>query len=138
MSDQFSVFKNIRSLRAAARSFELNELKEYQSKFNEVIAERELFEEEKRQQEQQKKEKIKEYAELMQQDGLEPDEFMALYEELYRGKGKHTVQSEPKYAFKDKDGNEKTWAGRGRMPKELKEIVDSGGSIEQYLIENKA
>lgn len=39
-----------------------------------------------------------------------------------------------KYTYTD-DGKQKTWSGRGKMPKALREQVESGKALESFLIE---
>ena len=36
--------------------------------------------------------------------------------------------------YRDKDNPEKTWAGRGRMPKWLQERVDAGANVDDFRI----
>lgn len=41
---------------------------------------------------------------------------------------------ENKYSFTDSNGNTQYWKGAGRMPKELKKLIDEGRQLEEFLI----
>lgn len=41
-----------------------------------------------------------------------------------------------KYRYTNSEGKECFWSGFGRMPSDLKSLVDSGNSLESYLISN--
>lgn len=40
-----------------------------------------------------------------------------------------------KYKYIDEDGSTKTWAGVGRKPKPIQDVLDNGGSLDEFLIE---
>nr|AKN40552.1 hypothetical protein [Enterovibrio norvegicus] len=42
----------------------------------------------------------------------------------------------PKYLYINLDGEQKTWAGVGRMPHDLQRLLDEGNDIEKYNIKN--
>lgn len=41
---------------------------------------------------------------------------------------------ENKYSFTDSQGKTQYWKGSGRMPKELKALIEQGHTLEEYLI----
>lgn len=50
-------------------------------------------------------------------------------------KKRATRPSVIKYRFTDKEGVEHSWTGQGRHPKALKELMNEGHSLEEYLVE---
>lgn len=134
MADRLSVLKNIRSLRVSARETPLEELREYLEKLTIVVAEMEQAHLENEAIEREREEKLKEYIELMEQDGINPNDVAALYSEKAKNKPRRTSSAEPMYEFTDNRGNSGTWAGRGRMPNGLKELLSSGRHLEEFLI----
>lgn len=90
-------------------------------------------------------EKVKSTAELLQSEGFDVDveslrAFLLKDKEAPAvstskgGKGGKRGSVEPKYAFTDENGEEKTWTGRGRTPKALEAKLSAGASIEDFLI----
>lgn len=90
-------------------------------------------------------EKVKSTAELLQSEGFDVDveslrAFLLKDKEAPTvstgkgGKGGKRGSVEPKYAFTDENGEEKTWTGRGRTPKALEAKLSAGASIEDFLI----
>lgn len=134
MTDSFKVFKNIRSLRAAARAVPFDEFKGYVEKINAVFAEIQDEEAEKEKVEQQKQDKIKEYLDLLQQDNITPDELQKATANTNKGAAKSGSKAPPKYKFITESGEERTWNGRGRTPTELKARLDAGEELESFLI----
>lgn len=134
MTDSFKVFKNVRSLKSAAKNIPFDEFKGYVEKMNAVFAERQEEEAEKEKVEQQKQEKIKEYLDLLQQDNISPDELQKVTGSAGKVASKSGVKVQPKYEFFDKNGEKRNWSGRGRMPVELKARVEAGESLESFLI----
>lgn len=50
-------------------------------------------------------------------------------------KSKTKEKAKPKYAYTDENGIKKTWSGQGRMPKHIKESIESGKPLEDFLID---
>lgn len=132
MSDALKVLLNLRSLRAVARELTLEQLQEALEKLQAVVSEREEAEAEARAAEKERIEKLEKYREMLIQDGIDPEELLAT---LGGTKPKSKRATRPaKYKYIDVDGSEKTWTGQGRTPKVIKEALDNGGKIEDFLI----
>lgn len=132
MSDALKVLLNIRSLRAAARELDLEQLQEALQKLQTVVSEREEEESEKQAEEQARLEKLEKYREMLVSDGIDPEELMAA---LGGAKPKAKRAARPaKYKYIDLDGKEKTWTGQGRMPKAIAQAVENGQSVDDFLL----
>lgn len=132
MSDTLKVLLNLRSLRAVARELTLEQLQEALEKLQAVVTEREESEAEARAAEKEREEKLEKYREMLINDGIDPEELLAT---LGGTKPKSKRAARPaKYKYIDVDGSEKTWTGQGRTPKVIKDALDSGKKIEDFLI----
>ncbi|WP_028025015.1 H-NS family histone-like protein [Enterovibrio calviensis] len=132
MSDALKVLLNLRSLRAVARELSLEQLQEALEKLQTVVAEREETEAEAHEAEKERLEKLEKYREMLIKDGIDPEELLAT---LGGAKPKSKRAARPaKYKYIDVDGSEKTWTGQGRTPKTIKEALESGKKIEDFLL----
>ncbi|ATF10183.1 H-NS family histone-like protein [Candidatus Enterovibrio altilux] len=132
MSDVLKVLLNLRSLRATARELTLEQLQEALKKLQAVVIEREETEAEAYVAKKEHLDKIEQYREMLIKDGIDPEE---LLETLSGTKLKSKRASRPaKYKYIDIDGLEKTWTGQGRTPKAIKDSVNAGAKIENYLL----
>ncbi|AWI51725.1 DNA-binding protein H-NS [Actinobacillus minor 202] len=120
MSDALKTLSNIRSLRVIARETSLEQLESLQEKLAIVIEEKR--EELKNQELEQAKflEGLNKYKEMLAQDGISAEELVALLGGQVEKKVRKAIAPRPaKYKFIDANGNEKTWTGQGRTPREL-------------------
>lgn len=120
MSDALKTLSNIRSLRVLAREISLEQLESLQEKLAIVIEEKR--EELKNQELEQAKllEGLNKYKEMLAQDGISAEELVALLGGQVEKKARKAIAPRPaKYKFIDANGNEKTWTGQGRTPREL-------------------
>ncbi|RXJ74768.1 transcriptional regulator [Veronia nyctiphanis] len=132
MSEALKVLLNLRSLRATARELSLEQLQEALDKLQTVVTEREEADAEVQAQEKERVEKLEKYREMMINDGIDPEELLA---SMSGTKTKSKRASRPaKYKFIDTDGSEKTWTGQGRTPKAIKEQLDAGKTMDDFLI----
>ncbi|MFD2180074.1 H-NS family nucleoid-associated regulatory protein [Veronia pacifica] len=132
MSEALKVLLNLRSLRATARELSLEQLQEALDKLQTVVSEREEAEAEVMAQEKERLDKLEKYREMMINDGIDPEELLS---SLGGTKSKSKRAARPaKYKFVDTDGLEKTWTGQGRTPKAIKEALDSGKTMDDFLI----
>ena len=101
MSNTLRTLSNIRSLRVLARETSLEQLEGLLEKLTIVVEE--------------KREEIK------AQDGISADELASLLGKMpTEKKARKPIAPRPaKYRFIDANGNEKTWTGQGRTPREL-------------------
>jgi len=124
---------NIRTLRAATRDFSTDVLEEMLEKLRNVTEEKRAEETEVREAEEKKREKINELLELMQADGIAPDELVT----TSGAKKTSTRKRAPrpaKYRYVDASGNEQSWTGQGRTPKPIADAIASGKSLDDFLL----
>ncbi len=121
MSETLKTLSNIRSLRVLARETSLEQLEALLEKLTIVIEEKR--EDVKAQELEQEKflESLNKYKEMLAQDGISADELASLLSNSHVEKKsrKPIVPRPAKYKFVDVNGNEKTWTGQGRTPREL-------------------
>ena len=136
MSDFINIINHERRLNAALKELSISELKDIQTKLNNVVKKREQEEAELEQERKKKKEKIAELKRTMQEAGIDISDI--LEEEIGGEVLKKTKQKRapkpPKYEFTDEKGERKTWTGQGRMPKALQKAVDNGRPLQDFLI----
>ncbi|WP_459782326.1 H-NS family histone-like protein, partial [Photobacterium sp. R1] len=77
MSEELKVLLNIRSLRAAAREYPLEQLKDALSKLTTVVTEREEHEAEDIAKEKEREEKLNQYREMLLAEGIDPGELLS-------------------------------------------------------------
>ena len=119
MSD-LNKFSNLRTLRALAREATLEQLEALLEKVQTVVTEKR--EEIKAQEAENAKflEGLNKYKEMLEHDGISAEDLVALLggkQEVKTRKPRKPLA--PKYKFIDANGNEKTWTGQGRTPREL-------------------
>ncbi|MTD37045.1 H-NS histone family protein [Erwinia sp. CPCC 100877] len=131
MSLTLQDLNNIRTLRAMAREFSIGQLEEILEKFSIVTEERREEERVRQQEIAEREEKLKAWVELIQADGIDPNEVV---KELNGAPRKKRVARPAKYRYIDLDGSEKTWTGQGRTPKAIAQATESGKSLEDFLI----
>lgn len=131
MSLTLQNLNNIRTLRAMAREFSIEQLEEILEKFRMVTEERREEESARQQEIAEREEKLKTWVELMQADGIDPNE---LVKELDSAPRKKRAARPAKYRYTDLDGSEKTWTGQGRTPKAIAQAMEAGKSLDDFLI----
>lgn len=117
------ILSNVRTLRVLAREVDIEKLESLAEKLNSVISERKQEIALLQTEEKERLERIEKYKEILKK------------EESLLGKRKSkrrkSAPRPAKYKFTDAQGNEKTWTGQGRTPKEL-----VGKDLNEYLIES--
>ena len=131
--------ENLKSIRYVKKTYSQLSLAEIDTVIENFMNLREQIEEltQKKQQENEKKAKALELASaLLTEQGISFN-----YEELKAiilNETKRTKKVgiiEPKYRYTDLDGVEHTWTGRGRMPVELRNLIETNNTKkEDYLI----
>lgn len=136
MSDLLKTLSNIRSLRVLAREASLEQLELIAEKIAFVIEEKK--EEIKTQEAENAKrlEGLKKYQELLAQDGISAEELVLLLAgtNTERKKREPRAPRPAKYKFIDANGNEKTWTGQGRTPREIQQALNAGKSLADFAI----
>ncbi|MGK8932342.1 H-NS family nucleoid-associated regulatory protein [Pluralibacter gergoviae] len=132
MSLMLQKLNNMRTLRAATREFSTDVLEEMLEKLRNVTEEKRAEEAEAREAEARKREKINELIELMQADGITPNEL--LVSGGAKGAPRKRAARPAKYRYTDANGDEHTWTGQGRTPKPIAEAIAGGKSLDDFLI----
>lgn len=133
MSCMLQKLNNIRSLRAMARDFSIDVLEEMLEKVRIVTEEKRSEEQLAIQQRAEQQEKINTWLELMQADGISPEDLTGMKSAITSAPKKRAARP-AKYQFTDFNGDVKTWTGQGRMPKPIAQAVASGKSLNDFLI----
>ncbi|MCZ0750111.1 H-NS family nucleoid-associated regulatory protein [Aeromonas enteropelogenes] len=136
MNEFIKVFLNQRSLRAALRELSFEQLTEAKEKLDLIFQEREETELKAMQEQEERQAKLAEFQAMLEQAGIDPSELLGAGESKGAKESavKRTRAPRPaKYKYTE-DGVEKTWTGQGRMPKAIALAVESGASLESFLI----
>ncbi|WP_150138025.1 H-NS family histone-like protein [Candidatus Enterovibrio escicola] len=132
MSDTLKVLLNLRSLRAVVRELTQAQLQEALEKLQTVVSEREEAYTKAHEAETERMEKMVKYREMMINDGIDPEELLT---SLRGTKPKLKRVTRPaEYKYIDIDGSKKTWTGQGRTPKIIRDSLEDGKKIEDFLI----
>ncbi|WP_350262664.1 H-NS family nucleoid-associated regulatory protein (plasmid) [Pantoea sp. BJ2] len=132
MSDSLKALNNIRTLRAQAREIALPELEEMLEKLTVVISERREESSANEAAERERAEKLAKYRELLEQDGIDPNELLGKIQPAGKPRAKRAPRP-AKYKYTE-NGQEKHWTGQGRTPAIIKAALDSGKTLEDFLI----
>lgn len=131
-SSAIKVFSNLRSIRALAREMDYEVLADIAEKLNTVVAEMEQEQAAERQKAEAIAQKRKEAIEYLANMGLTLEDLTGTATTTQTRK---TKEPRPyKYEFKDENGETKKWTGQGRTPTALKKALDSGKSLDDFLI----
>lgn len=136
MDEFIKVFLNQRSLRAALRELSFEQLTEAKEKLDMLFKEREEAELKVMEEQKERQAKLAEFQAMLQQAGIDPSELLGTGESkgAKESAAKRTRAPRPaKYKYTE-EGVEKTWTGQGRMPKAIAKAVESGQSIDTFLI----
>lgn len=133
MSEALQVLNNIRTLRAQTREVALETLEDILEKLTVIVSERR--EEEKANEEANRVhlEKLSQYREMLIADGIDPSELMSAAGIVKERKQRKSRPA--KYVYTDDAGVEKTWTGQGRTPGPIQAQLNTGKSLEDFLIE---
>lgn len=133
MSETLKVLNNIRTLRAQAREVSLSELEEMLEKLEAVVNERREAEAAIASEIKEKEEKLAKYRQMLLDDGIDLSELTST--ETTSGKSRAKRAPRPaKYQYTDENGDVKSWTGQGRTPAVIKQALDQGKSLDDFLI----
>ncbi len=118
------ILSNVRTLRVLAREVDIEKLESLAEKLNAVISERKQEIALLQTEEKERLERIEKYKEILKKEE-------SLLGSKRKSKRRKSAPRPAKYKFTDAQGNEKTWTGQGRTPKEL-----VGKDLNEYLIES--
>lgn len=133
MSDALKALNNLRTLRVQAREIELDVLNEMLEKFSVVVAERREEVNAEQAAQKEKAEKLALYKEMLMKDGIDISDLAELAQTESKPKAKRAPRP-AKYKFTDETGETKFWTGQGRTPSPIKKVLDTGGSLDEFLI----
>lgn len=128
MSDLIKLLKNARSLKAALKSFSLEEAENTLVKFQQLVEEKRESESAAIAEEKARKALIEKYRAELKENGISLED-LGLTKEV-----KEKKSLTPKYKYIDENGTEKFWAGQGRTPKAIKAALDAGKSLDSFKI----
>ena len=131
MTQFLKTFLNARSLKAATKELSIEQLEEVAAKLALIIEKKKEEEDAKTQAAIEVKKKLAEYKEMMENEGIDPKQFMELFNES-TPKDKRTPRP-AKYQYDD-NGNTKTWTGQGRQPSIISNAINNGAVLEDFLI----
>ena len=131
MNELLRIISHSRRLKSAVKDLSTDQLEDIKNKLQTIIEERVIEEAAEKLENQERIEKIKKYRELLAADGINPDE---LAEASFEKPGKRNPR-QPKYEVWNEVGERITWTGQGRMPNVFKARIDSGESLDTFLIE---
>lgn len=136
MSDALKILLNLRSLRATARELTLEQLQDVLEKLQTIVTEREESEAEAIAVEKERLNKLEKYRAMLLDDGIDPEELMASMggtKTKVKTKAKRAARP-AKYKYMDIDGTEKTWTGQGRTPKAIRDLLEQGKTMDDFLL----
>ena len=134
MTNKLDTLNNVRSLRASARGYTLEELEAMLSKLTIVVDERRAEQEELAAKEAQQAEKLQEVMKKVEADGIDVETLIAALSGQAQPSKKTTRPPRPpKYKFM-RNGKEVTWTGQGRTPSEIQKALDNGQTLEDFEI----
>lgn len=131
MSEEFKLFGSIRTLRAQARRTSLEILE----KLTAIVEEKRHEEESDMKEQEERKVKLNATREQLLADGIDPQELLTNSKPPSTPKKQKSSRTlrPAKYRYKGEDGNEKSWTGQGRTPKDIKQAL-SGKKLKDFLI----
>ncbi|SDB07579.1 DNA-binding protein H-NS [Pseudidiomarina indica] len=135
MSDTLKILLHERRLKAAVKGLTIAELEAVKEKLERIIDDRREEEAEMLKMEEEKLRKVEEVKRLMDELGVGLTELVG--EDVTPAVASTTrkrAPKPPKYAIIDAHGERITWTGQGRMPNALKAAIESGKSLEDFLI----
>ncbi len=131
MSELLRIISHSRRLKSAVKELSTAQLEDIKDKLQAIIEERVVEEAAEKLENQERLDKIKKYREQMAADGIHPDELIDISSE----KSGRRNPRQPKYEVWNEAGERITWTGQGRMPNVFKARIESGESLDTFLIE---
>ncbi|EGF0128455.1 H-NS histone family protein [Salmonella enterica] len=141
----FAEFNNIRTLRKEAREIGYDVFLEIAEKVLAVSSEIEDMKKEDEAKRAKKLALMEQFREMLAAEGIEGISITEIIDGVAApaakkgkgAKGEKRGTVEPKYAYKDENGKEVLWSGRGRLPKIVEEAMKNGAKKEDFLIKKE-
>lgn len=131
MNDFLRIITHARRFKSALKELGVEQLEEVTIKLQKIIDDRIAEEKAAQAENAVRNEKILEIRELLKQEGIEPDE---LLDDSSLKQGKKAMR-QPKYELWTEAGKHITWTGQGRMPNVFKARIETGDSLDTFLID---
>lgn len=133
MNDFINILTHGRRLQGATKSLSIDELLEVQEKLASVIEKRREQLVAEQAELEEKKAKIEAIRQQMIEAGLDISDFDAEHNTKTKQTRRKGQKRPVRYAI-TQDGKEIKWTGIGRMPVVFREVLESGGSLEDYAV----
>ena len=131
MNDFLRIITHARRFKSALKELGVEQLEEVTIKLQKIIDDRIAEEKAAQAENAVRNEKILEIREMLKQEGIEPDE---LLDDSSPKQGKKALR-QPKYELWTEAGKHVTWTGQGRMPNVFKARIETGDSLDTFLID---
>jgi DNA-binding protein H-NS len=132
MNDFLRIITHARRFKSAIKELGVEQLEEIKIKLQKIIDDRIAEEEAEKIENAERFEKIRKYREALAADGIDPDELQDASSEK---QGKRAPR-QPKYEIWNEAGEHITWTGQGRMPNVFKARIETGETIDTFLIDH--
>ncbi|TRW49499.1 H-NS histone family protein [Aliidiomarina halalkaliphila] len=135
MSEFTDILTHARRLNAATKSLSVSDLQEVAVKLENVIEQRKEEEAELKRAQAAKLADIERIRKEIQAAGLDPQDILGTTASTPKKRSLRKRAPKPaKYEYTMSNGERRTWTGQGRMPKPIQKAVNSGKSLESFLI----
>ena len=131
MNDFLRIITHARRFKSALKELGVEQLEEVKIKLQKIIDDRIAEEKAAQVENAERNEKIRKIRELLVTEGIEPDELLDGSSEKQGRK----AMRQPKYEIWNEAGEHITWTGQGRMPNSFKARIESGESLDTFLID---
>jgi len=132
MNDFLRIITHARRFKSAIKELGIEQLEEIKLKLEKIIDDRMAEEEAAKIENAERFEKIRKYREALAADGIAPDE---LQDGTSSEKQSKRLPRQPKYEIWNEAGEHITWTGQGRMPNVFKARIDTGETLDTFLID---
>lgn len=133
MNDFLRIITHARRFKSAIKELGVEQLEEIQIKLQKIIDDRIEEEAAAKIENAERFKKIRGYLESLAADGIDLDE---LHEGPSSEKKRKRPARRPKYEIWNEAGEHITWTGQGRMPNVFKARIESGETLDTFLIEH--
>lgn len=131
MNDFLRIITHARRFKSALKELGVEQLEEVKIKLQKIIDDRIAEEKAALVENAERNEKIRKIRELLVTEGIEPDELLDGSSEK---QGRRAMR-QPKYEIWNEAGEHITWTGQGRMPNVFKARIETGESLDTFLID---
>jgi DNA-binding protein H-NS len=131
MNDFLRIITHARRFKSALKELGIEQLEEVKIKLQKIIDDRIAEEKAAQVENAERNEKIRKLRELLATEGIEPDELLDGSSEK---QGRRAMR-QPKYEIWNEAGEHITWTGQGRMPNVFKARIETGESLDTFLID---